>query len=143
MSYCTMDNIRNQLEEARLIQLTDDEGTGEVATARVEQAISDADEEINGYLGARMSVPVSPVPESLRRLCVDLAVYNLYSRREKVPEHRIERYRCAVRFLEQVALGRISLGQGDPEGTPLDPECPETAGGNPLRAFARSNLTEF
>ena len=138
-----MDHIRNQLEEARLIQLTDDEGTGAVVTARVNQAISDADEEINGYLGARMSVPVFPVPESLRRLSVDLAVYNLYSRREKVPDNRMERYRAAVRFLEQVALGKISLGQGDPEGTPLDPECPETAGDNPERTFTRTSLTGF
>lgn len=143
MAYCTIDNIRNQLQETVLVQLTDDEGTGEVVAARVEQAISDADEEINGYLGARMAVPVSPVPESLRRLSADIAIYNLYSRRERIPEHRIERYRGAVRFLEQVAEGKISLGQGDPEGNPLDPESPEAAGDNPRRAFTRSSLEGF
>ncbi len=142
MSYCTMDDVRNQLEEARLVQLSDDEGTGAVVESRVLQAISDADEEINGYLGARMAVPVSPVPESLRRLSADIAVYNLYSRREKVPEHRIERYRNAVRFLEQAALGKISLGRADPEGNPLDPQ-PEAAADNPQRAFTRSTLAGF
>ncbi|MFZ2447497.1 MAG: DUF1320 domain-containing protein [Syntrophobacteraceae bacterium] len=143
MPYCTIDDIRNQLEEVRLVQLTDDEGTGAVVEARVDRAIGDADEEINGYLGARIAVPVSPVPESLRRLSADLAIYNLFSRREKVPEHRIERYRNAVRFLEQVALGKISLGHGDPEGNPLEPDAPATAGDNPQRAFSRSSLTGF
>jgi len=143
LSYCTIDQIRNQLQEGVLVQLTDDEGTGEVVAARVEQAISDACEEINGYLGARLAVPVAPVPESLRRLSVDIAVYNLYSRRERVPEHRIERYRGAVRFLEQVSQGVVSLGQSDPEGNPLEPESPQTAAENPRRAFSRSSLEGF
>ena len=143
MPYCTIDDIRKQIEEARLIQLTDDEGTGAVVTVRVDRAISDADEEINGYLGARLSVPVSPVPESLRRLSTDITVYNLYGRREKVPENRIERYRNAIKFLGQAALGRVSLGASDPEGNPLDPEAPATSGENPPRAFTRSTLSDF
>ncbi len=142
MSYCTIDDVRNQVEEARLVQLTDDEGTGAVVESRVLQAISDADEEINGYLGTRTAVPVLPVPESLRRLSADIAVYNLYSRREKVPEHRIERYRNAVRFLEQAALGKISLGPADPEGNPVESQ-PEAAADNPQRAFTRSTLSGF
>jgi len=143
LSYCTIDQIRNQLRQGVLVQLTDDEGTGDVVAPRVEQAISDADEEINGYLGARLAVPLSPVPESIRRLSVDIAVYNLYSRRERVPEHRIERYRGAVRYLEQVSQGRISLGQSDPEGNPLESKSPETSVDNPGRAFSRSSLEGF
>ncbi|MHC1727952.1 MAG: gp436 family protein [Syntrophobacteraceae bacterium] len=143
MSYCTIDDIRNQVEEARLVQLTDDEGMGAVAAARVSRAIGDADEEINSYLGVRMSVPLDPVPESVRRLSVDIALYNLYARREKIPENRSERYRNAVRILESAAMGRISLGQSDPDGNPLDPNRPEAAGDNPVRSFTRSTLSGF
>jgi len=143
LPYCGIDDIRNQVEEARLIQLTDDDATGVVAEERVLRAISDADEEMNGYLGARMAIPVFPVPESLRRLSVDIAVYNLYARRDKVPEHRAERYRAAVRFLEQAAAGKTSLGDRDPEGNPLDNAGPRTAGDNPERAFTRVTLRGF
>lgn len=143
MPYCGIEDIRSQVEEVRLIQLTDDDSTGVVAEEMVLRAIRDADEEINGYLGARAAVPLFPVPDSLRRLSVDIAVYNLYARRETVPEHRAERYRAAVRFLEQAAAGKISLGSGDPEGSPLENASPRTAGDNPERAFTRVSLRGF
>ncbi len=143
MPYCTIDDVRRQLEEARLVQLTDDEGTGELVEERVTQAIRDADDEIDSYLGLRMRVPLSPAPDTVRRLSVDIAVYNLYSRREKLPENRLERYRNCVRFLESAASGKISLGQNDPEGNPLDPNLPEPSGENPARTFTRSSLRGF
>ncbi len=143
MAYSTIDDVRNQLEEARLIQLTDDEGTGEFVEARVTQAICDADDEIDSYLGLRMRVPLVPAPDSVRRFSVDIAVYNLYSRREVVPENRAERYRNCVRFLESAASGKISLGHSDPEGNPLNPNLPEPSGENPARTFTRSSLTGF
>ena len=143
MLYCTPDEVKNQIDESRLIQLTDDEGTGSVSETRVSQAIRDAGDEIDGYLGVRMKVPVVPAPEAVRRLAADIAVYNLYSRREKIPEHRSERYGNAVRFLEGIAAGKISLGESDPEGTPLDVNRAEMAGDNPERAFTRSSLWGF
>ncbi|MCE5334266.1 MAG: DUF1320 domain-containing protein [Desulfobacteraceae bacterium] len=143
MSYCTNEDIRNQIEEARLVQLTDDEGTGTVEEDRVTQAIADANSEIDGYLGLRMKLPLAPVPVTLQRLAIDIAVYNLYSRREKIPEHRAERYRNAIRFLEGVVAGKISLGSADPDGNPLAPNAPEMAKDNPERAFTRSTLTGF
>ncbi len=143
MSYCTLDEVKNQVDELRLVQLTDDEGAGAVSEIRVTQAIQDADDEIDGYLGVRMKVPLVPVPEAVRRLAVDITVYNLYSRREKIPEHRSERYKNAVRFLEGIAAGKISLGVSDPEGTPLDVNRTETADENPERAFTRSSLLGF
>ncbi len=143
MPYCTVDDIRNQVEEARLVQLTDDEGAGVVAVERVSRAISDADEEINSYLGMRMRVPLDPAPEAVRRLSVDLALYNLYSRRENIPENRSERYRNAIRILEKAAAGKISLGRADPQGNPLDPDRSEASDENPLRFFTRSTLAGF
>ncbi|MEM5787183.1 MAG: DUF1320 domain-containing protein [Syntrophobacteraceae bacterium] len=142
MPYCSIDDIRNQLDEARLVQLTDDEGAGVVSEARVSRAISDADQEINCYLGSRSAVPVQAA-EPLRRLSVDISIYNLYGRREKVPAIRMERYRSAVRFLEQVAIGKITLGEADPEGTPRESEAPRMSEDNPERAFTRTSLAGF
>jgi len=143
MAYCTIDDIRNQLDESKLIQLTDDEGTGTVDTARVERAIEDAGEEIDTHVGARYAVPLDPVPPMLRKAAVDIAVYNLYGRREKVPEMRVERYRNALRFLDQVSRGRLSLGRQDPEGNPSESDAPCMSGENPRRAFTRNTLTGF
>jgi phage gp36-like protein len=115
MAYATLDDLKAQLDELTLIQLTDDEGAGSINQSRAERAIADAQVEIDGYLGGRYTLPLEdPVPESLRRLAVELAIYNLYARRGTVPEIRAERKKECVRFLEALGTGRISLG--------LDPE---------------------
>ena len=42
---------------------------------------------------------------------MDLAIYNLYARRsDSTPEIREKRYDAAVKFLEQIAKGTISMG---------------------------------
>jgi len=118
-SYATIEDLEKQIPELDLIQLTDDEGTGAADEARLSRALSDASEEIDSYLGSRMELPISPVPPVLRKYAVDMAVHNLYARRPDMARKTVrERYRDAVRFLERVAEGKISLGAKDPSGTP-------------------------
>lgn len=110
MSYCTLDDLKKVLPEARLVKLTDDEGLGQIDTARVDEAIAQADGEIDTYLGGRYGVPLSSVPPLVKRCSCDIAVYHLYSRRvEELPEARSARYRDAVRTLEKIAAGKITL----------------------------------
>ncbi len=143
MPYSTIEDLKNQIEEARLVQLTDDAGTGSIDPAAVGRAISDADEEIDAYVGCRHTVPLDPVPPVIRKVSVDIAIRNLYARREKVPEARAERYKGAVRFLEQVSRGGASLGVHDPEGNPPASDAPEMSKENPRRTFTRCLLNGF
>jgi phage gp36-like protein len=144
VAYSTLADIKNQLDEAVLVQLTDDEGLGIVDEDRVTRAIADADEEIDGYVGARHALPLSTVPAILRKISVDLAVYNLYTRRSiAVPEIRSERYKSCIRFLEQVGKGAISLGSEDPGGSPPGSKAPEFSTDNPDRVFDREKLEGF
>lgn len=116
MAYSTLDDLKEQLDETTLIELTDDAGSGTVDTTVTTRAIADADEEIDGYVGGRTTVPLYPVPGIIRKLSVDIALYNLFSRRhDSIPEIRKERYDNAVKFLVKVAEGKISLGQNDPD----------------------------
>ena len=80
MAYSTIDDIRKLLPEMELLALTDDESLGTVEQGRVDEAIAQADAEIDSYCAVRYSVPVTPVPAMLRKLSVDIAVYALYSR---------------------------------------------------------------
>jgi phage gp36-like protein len=143
VAYCTIDDILERIDASRLVQLTDDEGSGSVNAERVAQAIADADEEIDGYAGARYAVPLDPAPGVVRKLSADIAIYNLYGRRDKVPEARAERYGRAVQTLEKIAAGKFSLGSGDPEGNPPGSSAPEMAGGNPRRVFSRDGMRGF
>lgn len=141
MGYCTLEDIQEQIPEEELIALTDDAGNDVIDTSAVDRAIEDADGEIDGYCGRRYSVPLSPVPKIIRKFSVDIAIYNLFSRREGAPEERRTRYKDAVRFLENVAKGIISLGVDDPDGTPAESNAPRISSGD--RVFSRSSMRGF
>jgi len=140
MDYCTKSDILEQIDEDVLIDLTDDDDVGSVDDDKVTRAISDADEEIDSYCGARHTVPFSTVPGIIRKLSVDIAIYNLYARRRGAPDDRKERYNNAVRMLRDISRGVISLGADDPEGSPPDTNAPEMASTNPDRVFSRDTM---
>lgn len=144
MSYSTIDDVRQQISEDDLIALTDDAGAGVVDETRVTRAIADADEEIDGYVGSRHTVPLSPVPPIVRKHSVDIAIYNLYRRRmHEIPESRKGTYENAIKFLDKIAQGKISLGADDPEGSPGTSDAPSMSSDNPERVFDRDSLKGF
>ena len=114
MAYCAQADIEEQLSQSELVQLTDDADAGVVDTSVVARAIADADDEINSFLQERYTVPLSPVPGLIRKLSVDLAVYNLYSRRDLDAPVRTKRYEDATRLLKALARGDASLGLEPP-----------------------------
>ncbi|MDN3515363.1 MAG: DUF1320 domain-containing protein [Candidatus Brocadia sp.] len=122
MSYSTLTDIKKLIPETTVIQLTDDENTGSADQSRVDEAIAQADAEIDSYCGGRYAVPFTTVPDIVKKISVDIAIYNLYSRKvEEIPETRAERYKNAIRQLGDIAKGIISIGE--PEG-----DVPEAGG---------------
>lgn len=119
MSYAALADVLAQISEDELVQLTDDSHVGAVDEAIVTSAVADASEEIDGYVGSKYALPLSSMPGILKKLCVDVAIYNLYARRhDSIPDMRKDRYENAIKFLMAVAAGKISLGVQDPGGSP-------------------------
>lgn len=139
MAYCTKIDILEALSEEELIGLTDDFDAGVVDDSRVTRAISDADAEIDGYCGEKYNVPFSPAPAIIRKLSVDIAVYNLYARRQGAPENRKERYDSAIRVLKDVSKGAVSLGADAPTETSED----KVSTSSEDRIFDRDKLEGF
>lgn len=112
MAYSSLEDLKKAIPETNIIQLTDDEGLGSVNQNRVDEAIAYADQMIDGYLRGRYTTPLSPVPGLIKKLSVDLAVFHLYSRRLELemPEAMMQRYKSAVKVLEQIQKGIVSLG---------------------------------
>ncbi|MFA6290227.1 MAG: DUF1320 domain-containing protein [Victivallales bacterium] len=141
MSYCTIENIENLINETILIQLTDDAGVDAVDETLVNAAITAADATIDTYCQKYWPVPLSPVPAKITELSVDIAVYNLYSRCDlALPEIRKERHEAAIRFLEKVAAGSIDLGVSTP--SPADTNNSVEFESN-TRQFNRSKMRGF
>jgi phage gp36-like protein len=139
MAYCTQTDIADILTLETLIRLTDDEGAGIVDAARVAKAIEDADAEIDGYCGEKYSLPLSPVPVIIRKASVDIAIYNLYSRRQGAPEDRKQRYDNTIKLLREIAKGTVTLGAGSPAAETSD--APEFS--SQERIFTRDKMKGF
>lgn len=141
MSYCTQDDILEQLDEDIVIQLTDDTDAGVIDADRVTRAIADADAEIDSYCGTRYSVPFAAAPAMIRKTSVDVAVYNLYARRKGAPEDRRNRYNNALKFLQNVSRGLISLGAAAPAAA--DDSGPQATTSADDRIFTKDTLEGY
>jgi phage gp36-like protein len=113
MSYCSYDDIRGIVPDEVLIQLTDDANIGEVDTAKVTDAIDNAGSAVDGYAAGRYAVPFAPVPRLIMVTTLDIAIYNLFSRRENVPENRKDRYKNAIKTCEALADGKLTIGEAE------------------------------
>ena len=142
MAYSTQADILNQVDLDTLVQLTDDEGLGEIDTVVLARAIADADATIDAYLQGRYSVPLVSTPDKIRQVSADVAIFNLFSRKRDnlMTDTRRDRYKDAIRFLEQVASGAVSLGADSPAPTTT---ANETDIESETRKFTRDKMRGF
>lgn len=118
--YCTLNDILAQIEKLKLIDLSNDDtepllgenGEPTINTPNIDKAISSATGEIDSYVSVRHRVPLSPVPAVINKLAVDIAIYNLFSRKYTGEEEDniVRRYKNAVKLLEKIAEGKVQLG---------------------------------
>lgn len=122
MAYCTRQDLVDRIGEGLLQELTDLERVGAVHEDRVTRTIEDAGARIDSYAMLRYRTPIAPTPPEVRSVCIDLVLYALFSRRgfaeESADEVIARNYKAAIRWLEQLAEGRVALGVAQP---PKDP----------------------
>jgi len=106
--YCTQQDLIDRFGNDELIEISDHENTGSINVVVVQNAITDAGSEIDGYLAGRYSLPLTDAPPVLNKICCDMARYNLYD--EGATEAIEKRYDNAVEFLKMAAAGKVSLG---------------------------------
>ncbi|AUB85166.1 gp436 family protein [Candidatus Thiodictyon syntrophicum] len=121
-AYCTSADLlaMHIADEAELIQLTDSAGLGVIDEAKVAGAAETAAVEIDPYLEARTSVPLTVVPGAIRRLAAVLTRFYLYS--QAPTEHVQRQYDAAIKSLEAMAAGKIGFGAAPAEVPAAPPE---------------------
>lgn len=115
MNYCTLEDIRGQVPDSRLVEVTDDlapNAEGEIKETIVVKAIEESSTLIDAYIGKRFRLPLPSIPRVLRMICVDLTIYNLYERLTEmnVTEGMKLRYDNAIALLKRIAEGVVSIG---------------------------------
>lgn len=122
MAYCTEGDISKRLPETILIELTDDDGVDVVNLDVVDAAIADADEEVDAFLSMHYTLPFDTTPALVKRMSADLAVCNLYARRDhlELPKQWADRCGATRRMLEKMAAGKLRLDVPDPASSSDD-----------------------
>lgn len=78
------------------------------ALAVLQRALQDADDTINGYISARYTLPLLPVPAVLQRVACELARFYLYD--DQVTDLIKDRQASNMKWLAEVSRGTVSLG---------------------------------
>lgn len=132
MAYCTADEVTGMLKADMIgyIVGTDSDDYGDDYTPELlreavrplaENAVEDAQAEIDGYLAKRYDVPFTKTPRVINKFAKDIALYNLISRKGVDESDRektyLTRYNAAVAFLTKVAEGKIDIGVEDIHAT--------------------------
>lgn len=145
MAYCTAADI--EASEQDLIELTDDGGLGVIDQGVIDRAIATAGELIDGYLRGRYTLPLDPVPGLLIVLAADIVLYRLYGRRSRlaISESLTDKYKNALKVLENIQKGIVSLGAGL-SGQPSQ-DLPSVSGTaqtiSSERVFTRETLRDY
>jgi phage gp36-like protein len=133
--YCTQQDLITRFGEEEIIDLTDKQYLGEIDDDVVDRAIADTDALIDSYLGGRFKAALNPVPMVVNRLACDLVRYQLYD--DLAPEQVQNRHKDAIKILEQIRDGKMSIGlteEGDK--TPSNNQVEMQVGGS---VFGRGN----
>jgi phage gp36-like protein len=109
MAWATRSDLESRYSVSAIADL-------EAGGANVTDALADAEAEAAAYVGKAVSLPLSVIPDTVKRLVCQLARYNLW-RRDLPEEHPVYlSYRDAVKELRDIADGKIVLPINAGEG---------------------------
>jgi phage gp36-like protein len=127
MAYAVQsDLVPLRLTLAELVQLTDDENTGQVNATTVAAALEEASGRVDSYCRTRYVTPLQ-VGDDVKGMTLDIGTYLLFSRRRnfKTTETIRQRYEDAIAFLKDISVGKASLDQ------PVSQTAPQSSTAGP------------
>ena len=115
MSYATKQDLDTRYGIAEIVERSDRDGTGSADTVVVSAALSDADNEIDGYLSVQYELPMVPVPALVKQIACAIARYRLWE--EGASKEVRAGYEDAISTLKRIAAGTMRLPSviGEPE----------------------------
>lgn len=118
MSYATLTDMVSRFGEREVIALTDRHFAGTIDDGVLSGALAEAATEIDAHLAGRYNTPLLPVPSLLVGVACDLARYRLCGAAVVTTEEIRNRYKDAIKLLEKISEGKLTLGGMPADGTP-------------------------
>ena len=106
---------------------------------RLEEALADAGQVLDGWLAKRHTLPIDPVPGLLKRLAGNIARFHLHD--DRATEEIRKRYEDSIKTLEAISAGKMTLGLDDP--SPASSAGPVTSKTRKDRVFTDRTLADF
>jgi phage gp36-like protein len=117
MSYATPQDLIDRLGVREATAISDRVAAGVPNNAVLLQALANAQDEANAYVGRRYALPLATpqgqpaaVPTLLTRIVIDIARYRQTGTEIMETESIRNRFKDALSQLEQIAAGKLSLG---------------------------------
>jgi phage gp36-like protein len=108
LSYAVLDDIRTRYGDHYVYTIADRDGDDAIDTSAVDRILADASGLIDSYLAQRYTLPLTVVPDIIKRLSIDIAVYWLaIDGGGAATDDKRQRYEDAVDWLKMVANGKI------------------------------------
>ncbi len=141
MSYASLDDL-NIIYGKGIIEMLypDDFVAGGDMADPLLQALKSASSEIDMRLGGRYKTPLIAVPDAIKNICIDMAIYKASSDTGCLTEERRQRYEDAIALLRDVAKGLASIGFSDSDDDTDKVADQNIAYHGPARLFNRASL---
>ena len=111
----TLSDLQRRMGADCVLELAS-QSDGSLDTDKVNQALTDASTEAEGFLAGRYNLPLENVPEIVVRICCDMAWYYLHG--VLPPTSVKDKYERAKELLSSINKGAITLGL-DTTGGPM------------------------
>lgn len=113
--YATVTDLSTRLSQREIIQLTNPNTVGAIAVNDVvaNAAIADGQGLVDSYLGQRVTLPLATVPQVVKTLTLDIAIYYLHTKvgNTNIAESMTAKlYDDAIKQLTRFAKGETTLG---------------------------------
>lgn len=120
MGYATYEDMVKNFGEREVRLISDRDNTGMSDPLVIEDGLQTADGEIDSFIAGRYSLPLRETPRVLVGIACDIARYRLTGTERTESAVILERYKMAIRYLEKVAAGTVTLGSGVNTGTAVE-----------------------
>lgn len=137
MTYATLADLIERAGATEILQIADRNRDGTADPEVIAAALQDADNEIDGYVGAKYALPLASVPKLLTTWAVSIARHTLF--RNGPPEHVVKDYERAIAALKDVSRGLISLPVAAGEDAPVS-QTGKMMAAHPAQVFTPARL---
>lgn len=141
MAYCTLEEVKLQLEESEIIELTDDNDLGVIDTNNFAACVTSAERLIDGYCQSHYTVPfTTPIPALITEIAIRLTIAALYARKRQGNETAKELRQSQESLLAKINKGEIQIGISD-----TSPISPQTTSASRVRTkiFDETMMDKF